>query len=132
MKRLALLMLAISMIACGEAAKVESAAQARDAAMDAATAKMIVTRGDSLPGHAQVIALGKVQGRCGVNLEANEVIPSGDNLRQAAYRKYGTQVDAIVNVSSVQIDNEIIKDPDSTSASYTECSGNAVHFSGAN
>jgi hypothetical protein len=132
MKRLSLLILAIAMMACGEAAKVENAAQARDAGMDAATAKMIVTRGDNVPGHAQVVTLGKVQGRCGVNPEANEVIPSGDNLRQAAYRKYGNQVDAIVNSSSVQINNEIIKDPDSTSASYTECSGTAVHFSDGN
>ena len=115
------------MIACGEAAKVQNAAVARDAGMDAATAKMIVTRAGNVPGHTDV-ALGKVQGRCGVNPEANEVIPTGDNLRQAAYRKYGDQVDAIVNASSVQINDEIIKDPDSTSASYTECSGTAAHF----
>jgi len=128
MKRLALLILAMAMMACGEAAKVQNAAEAGDAGMDAATAKMIVTRADNVPGRTQV-ALGKVQGRCGTNPEANEVIPSGDNLRQAAYRKYGAQVDGIVNASSVQINNEIIKDPDSTSASYTECSGTAVHFS---
>jgi hypothetical protein len=128
MKKLLLLILAISIAACGEAAKVENAAQARDAAMDAATAKMVVTRGATVSGHSQVVTLGKVQGRCGTDPEANEVIPSGDNLRQAAFRKYGAQVDAIVSASSVQINNELIQDPGSTSASYTECSGTAVHF----
>lgn len=96
--------------------------------MDAATAKMIVTRDATVPGHSQIVALGKVQGRCTANPEANEAIPSGDNLRQAAFRKYGTQVNAIVNASSVQMNNELIKDPDSTSGSYSECSGTAVHF----
>jgi hypothetical protein len=128
MKKLVIFVFALVLAACGEAAKVQNAAEARDAGMDAATAKMIVTRADNVPGHTQV-ALGKVQGRCGTNPEANEIIPSGDNLRQAAYRKYGAQVDGIVSASSVQINNEIIKDPDSTSASYTECSGTAVHFS---
>jgi hypothetical protein len=128
MKKLALLILAMAMMACGETAKVQNAVEARDAGMDAADAKMIVTRAANVPGHTQVV-LGKVQGRCGANPEANEVIPSGDNLRQAAYRKYGAQVDGIVNSSAVQINDEIIKDPDSTSASYTECSGTAVHFS---
>jgi hypothetical protein len=128
MKNLTMLVLALFIVSCGEAAKVENAAQARDAAMDTATAKMIVTRGAAVPGHSQVVALGKVQGRCNENPEANEVIPSGDNLRQAAYRKYGTLVDAIVNASSVEIHNELIADPGSTSASYYECSGTAVHF----
>jgi hypothetical protein len=130
-KKLLLLALALVVVGCGEAAKVENTAQTRDASMDAATAKMIVTRGDTVPGHSQVVTLGKVQGRCTANPEADEVIPSGDNLRQAAYRKYGTQVDAIVNASSVEIHNQLIVDPGSSSASYSECSGTAVHFADA-
>jgi hypothetical protein len=132
MKKLSLLVLAFIVAACGEAAKVHSAAEARDASMDAATAKMIVTTQATVPGHSQVVTLGKVQGRCGANPEANEIIPSGDNLRQAAFRKYGDQVDAVVNASSVTIHNELIVDPGSTSASYNECSGTAVHFSASN
>ncbi len=132
MKKLLLLVAAIIMAGCGGAAKVENAAQARDAAMDAATTKMIVTRGDTIPGHAQVVALGPVQGRCTSNPEADEIVPNGDNLRQAAYRKYGSQVDGIVNASAVQINNQMIVDPGSASASYMECSGTAVHFPESN
>ena len=132
MRKLLILALVLALAGCGEAAKVENAAQARDATMDAATAKMVVTRGATVSGHSEVVTLGKVQGRCGTDPEANEVIPSGDNLRQSAFRKYGAQVDAIVNASAVQINNELIRDPGSTSASYSECSGTAVHFADSN
>ncbi len=127
MKKLLLLLLTLVIAGCAAAAKTENAASARDAAMDAATARMVVTRGNDVPGHPQYVTLGKVQGRCTQNPEANDIIPSGDNLRQAAYRKYGTQVDAIVGASSVHISNQLITDPGTTEG-YFECEGTAVHF----
>ena len=127
MKKLLLLALAIAVAGCGEAAKTEHAVEARDAAMNSATAKMVVTRGDNVAGHSQYVTLGKVHGGCLQDPEANDVIPSGDNLRQAAYRKYGGQVDAIVAASGVFISNQLIQDPGSLGGHF-ECEGTAVHF----
>ena len=130
MKKLVLIVLAIIMTACGEAAKVEQDAQARDAAMDAATAKMIVVRGHDIPDHPQYVTLGKVRGHCMQNPEANDTIPNGDNLRQAAYRRYGAQVDGIVDATAFFVNDDYtpVSQPGSSQGHF-ECEGNAVHFS---
>ena len=128
MKKLSLLVLAILIAACGEAAKVEQKVQARDDAMNAATAKMIVTRANSIAGHAQAVSLGKVRGNCMANPEANDIIPRGDNLRQAAYRKYGAQVDGIVAANAFFINDDFTPEAQSSSAGHYECEGTAVHF----
>ncbi len=94
MKRRAIA-LALIICACG-CSQIESAVRARDTAMDEAAAKMIVVRGASIPNHPRYTSLGPIQGHCLVNPESNDIVPTGDNLRQAAYRKYGAQVDGIV------------------------------------
>ena len=133
MKRLVLILLTIAMAACGEAAKVENSVQARDAAMDAATGKMIVTRSSTVTGHAQFSSLGKVHGHCLADPEANDIIPAGDNLRQAAYRKYGSQVDAIIDASVYHVNDDFSPEAASqgAGAGHFECDGTAVHFSDA-
>ena len=128
MKRLSLIVLAIFMTACGEVAKEEAAVRTRDAAMDAATTKMIVTRASNVAGHSQYVTLGKVRGHCLQDPEANDVIPSGDNLRQGAYRKYGNQVDAIVDASAVHINDDYTPEAPGTASGHFECEGTAVHF----
>jgi hypothetical protein len=132
MKKLVLLVLAIVMVACGEAAKVENKVEARDAAMDAATAKMIVTRDSSVAGHPQSSTLGKVHGHCKADPEANDIIAAGDNLRQAAYRKYGSQVDAIVDANAYHVNDDFSPEAASQgTVGHFECDGTAVHFSDA-
>jgi hypothetical protein len=132
MKKLLLIGLVLVMAACGEAAKVENKVEARDAAMDAATAKMIVTRSNTVAGHAQYTSLGKVHGHCMADPEANDVIARGDNLRQAAYRKYGAQVDAIVDASAYHVNDDYTPEVAGTAASgHFECDGTAVHFADA-
>ena len=132
MKKLVLLVFVLAMVACGEAANVENKVEARDAAMDAATAKMIVTRGNSVAGHAQYTSLGKVHGHCMADPEADDIIATGDNLRQAAYRKYGAQVDAIVDASAYHVNDDFSPVAASTGGvGHFECDGTAVHFSGA-
>ncbi len=132
MKRLGLICLVVAVASCGEAAKVENAAKARDAAMDTATERMVVVRGHDVPGHPQYVELGKVRGNCLANPEANDIIPSGDNLRQAAYRKYGPQVDGIVNASAFFVNDDYstasASQPGSTQG-HMECQGTAVRFS---
>ena len=132
MKKLLLIVLAIVMTACAEVAKTENAVRARDAAMDAATAKMIVTRGTDVPGHPNYVKLGKAHGHCLQNPEANDVIPAGDNLREAAYRQYGSQADAIVNASAYFVNDDYspAQQQPVSQQGHFECEGTAVHFAG--
>jgi hypothetical protein len=128
-KRLSLLILAIIIIACGEAAKTEDSVRARDAAMDAATSKMIVTQGNDLPSHSPYVTLGKVRGHCLENPEANDIIATGDDLRQAAYRKFGGRVDAIVDAGAFHINDDYTPEaPPGSDVGHFECEGIAVHF----
>lgn len=130
MKKLVPVALAIVMTACGEAAKIEQAAQTRDANMEAATAKIIVVRGKDIPDHPNYVTIGKVHGFCGNDPQANDIIPSGDNLRQAAYRKYGAQVDGIVDATGFFVSNDdTLASSPAGPQGHFECEGTAVHFS---
>ena len=74
--------------------------------------------------------LGRVEGYCFnlPNSTGGQVI-HGDGLRAAAYRKYGGQVDAIVNTTVwfVSDDDYGAFEP-YTEGGYFECAGTAVHF----
>jgi hypothetical protein len=129
MKKLAILVLVAAVAGCGQA---ETAIRTRDAAMETATAKMIVTRGKDIPDHPQYLELGKVRGYCMADPQANDIIASGDNLREAAYRKYGSQVDGIVNAVAIHINDDYTAiAPPGSSAGHYECEGTAVHFANA-
>jgi hypothetical protein len=121
-----MLILAVVVGGCGQA---ETAIRTRDAAMESATAKMIVTRGTDISGHPQFVELGKVRGHCLQDPEANDTVPNGDNLREAAYRKYGSQVDAIVGANAFHVNDDYtpVTDP-GTASGHFECEGTAVHF----
>jgi len=128
MKRPALaLALAIGVCGCSQ---IESAVRARDAAMDEAAARMIVVQGPSIPNHPRYTALGPVHGHCHVNPESNDVVPTGDNLRQAAYRKYGAQADGIVGARAwfvADSESSGVSEPGTSNGHY-ECEGVAIHF----
>ena len=129
MKKLVILILAVAVAGCAQA---ETAIRTRDAAMETATAKMIVTRGKDISDHPQYVELGKVRGHCLQDPEANDVIPTGDNLREAAYRKYGSQVDAIVDAVAIHINDDYSPvAPPGSSAGHYECEGTAIHFADA-
>jgi hypothetical protein len=129
MKKLAILVLVVAIAGCGQA---ETAIRTRDAAMETATAKMIITRAKDIPGHPQYLELGKVRGYCMADPEANDIIPTGDNLREAAYRKYGSQVDGIVNAVAIHINDDYSAvAPPGSSPGHYECEGTAVHFANA-
>ena len=129
MKRLSWLALAIVLTACSEVAKTENQLRARDAAMEAVTAKMIVTREDAVPGHSEYVMLGEVRGHCEDNPEADDVV-LGDDLEEAAYRKYGAQVDAILDASAFYNNDDYSPEFEPGKAEgHFECQGTAVHFS---
>jgi hypothetical protein len=127
--KISMLVLAVAVAGCGQA---ETAIRTRDAKLEAATAKMIVTTGRDLPGHPQYVELGKVRGHCMADPGASDVIPNGDNLREAAYRKYGAQVDAIVDAVATHINDDYSPvAPPGSSPGHYECEGTAVHFADA-
>src|SRR6266849_6072823 len=70
-------------------------------AISAAIKKIKVVSGANVKGNPQYTALGRTQGYCFnlPNSTGGQVI-HGDGLRAAAYRKYGDQVDAIVNTNA--------------------------------
>jgi len=130
MKTMSLLLVAMVITACSEAAKPP-----REAAMEAATARMFIASGDSVPGDPQYVTLGKVRAHCMENPEASyitatDIIADGDDLQQAAYRKYGSQVDAIVDANIFHVSNYKQRSPLFYDEGHFECGGTAVHFNG--
>lgn len=101
-------------------------------ALRTAIKKIKVVSGANVKGHPQYTSLGPTQGYCvgQANTTGGQVV-HGDGLRAAAYRKYGDQVDAIVNtkVWFVADDTGEALDP-YTESGYFECAGTAVHFTG--
>jgi hypothetical protein len=99
-------------------------------ALSAAIKKIQVVHGAEVKGHLQYRALGRTEGFCFnlPNSTGGQVV-HGDSLRAAAYRKYGDQVNAIVNTSIwfVSDDTYGAYEP-YTENGYFECGGTAVHF----
>jgi hypothetical protein len=129
LKKLLLLGLTLAIAGCGPVKKEEAKIQTHDAAMEAATQKIIVTRSTSVDGHPKVTDLGPVEGRCANDPTGQETFPE-DNLREAAYRKYGDQVSAITNAYGWFVVGNAaseVSEPGSSQGHF-ECSGTAIHF----
>ena len=100
-------------------------------ALRAAIKKIKVVSGGVVKGNpSPYTALGPTQGYCfnQQNSTGGQVI-HGDGIRAAAYRKYGDQVDAIVNTRAwfIADDAGAVFEP-YTENGYFECAGTAVHF----
>ncbi len=129
MKKLLLVGLTLAIAGCGSVKKEEAKIQSHDAAMEVATQKIIVVRSTSVDGHPKVTDLGPVEGRCGNDPTGQETFPE-DNLREAAYRKYGDQVSAITNAYGWFVVGNAaseVSEPGSSQGHF-ECSGTAIHF----
>ena len=129
--RLVLLIVAtIALVGCAGVEQDVSHLQQEQDAISAATKKIKVVHGANVKGDPQYTSLGRVQGYCfnRPNSTGGQVI-HGDGLRAAAYRKYGDQVNAIVNTSVwfVADDDYAALDP-YDEGGYFECAGTAVHF----
>src|ERR1700674_4240909 len=97
--RLVLLLVAIVALAgCATVDKDVAHLQQEQDAISAATKKIQGVHGATVQGHPQHTAPGSAEGYCThpPNVAGGQVI-HGDGLRAAAYRKYGDQVDAVVN-----------------------------------
>jgi hypothetical protein len=128
-KKLVLLGLMLAIAGCAAAKKEEAAVRARDATMDAAAQKLIVTRSTSIDGHPKVTDLGPIKGRCGNDPTGQDTFPQ-ENLREAAIRAYGDKVNGITNAYGYFVVGNtasLAQEPGSSEGHF-ECSGTAVHF----
>jgi hypothetical protein len=128
MKKLSLLILGILITACAETAK-----PAHDPEIEASSARMIITSADTVLGHSQYLTLGRVQAKCAENpaaghLTASEIIAEANGLKLAAYRTYGSQVDAIVDADVSYVIDDGQWYPLFDKEGHLECEGTAVRF----
>ena len=131
--RSAFLLVAIAVVALAGCSGVEqdiTHLQQEQEAISAATKKIKVVARANVKGNPDYTALGHVEGYCFnlPNSTGGQVI-HGDGIRAAAYRKYGGQVDAIVNTTVwfVSDDDYGAFEP-YTEGGYFECGGTAIHF----
>jgi len=128
-------LLVVAILALGGCSSVDqdvSHLQQEQDAISAGIKKIQVVHGANVKGHPQYTTLGRAEGYCfnRPNSTGGAVV-HGDGLRAAAYRKYGDQVNAIVNTSVwfVEDDDYGAFEP-YTQGGYFECAGTAVHFTG--
>jgi hypothetical protein len=130
MKVVVLVVAMVALSGCSSLTQDVSQLQQNQDALSAAIKKIKVVPGVNVKGDPQYTALGRVEGYClnQPNSTGGQVV-HGDGLKAAAYRKYGGQVDAIVNTSVwfVSDDSSPVYEP-YTENGYFECSGTAVHF----
>jgi hypothetical protein len=129
--RLVLLIVAtIALAGCAGVEQDVSNLQHEQDAISAAIKKIKVVHGANLKSNPQYTVLGRAEGNC-LNLpnSTGGQVVHGDGLRAAAYRKYGDQVNAIVNTTVwfVSDDDYAAVDP-YDEGGYFECAGTAVHF----
>jgi len=92
--------------------------------MDAAVKRIVEVPGPTIPGHPNYTVLGPVSGYCEGSPEGNQEIIAGDSVKEAAVRKYGNRVDAIINSNAAYVAT-------GGGTGYRECMGTAVSFAPA-
>ena len=104
--------------------------KARNEAEVAALRRIVVTKGSEVAGHSSFARLGRAQGYCDRDVERQVSVVSGDSLRQAAYRRYGDKVDAIVEANAWFVVDGTASMAWATEGGggHFECSGIAVTF----
>jgi hypothetical protein len=133
MIRILLLAAAVAFAGCAEVKHEATTIDARNAAMSEAVRKIVVVPGTAVPGHPGYTQLGVVQGYCERTPHGDQQLLPGDNLRQAAFRKYGPRVDAIINTQAwfvIGPEASAVMEP-GNSEGHFECAGTAVTFAEA-
>ncbi|MGH7864698.1 MAG: hypothetical protein ACREQB_06900 [Candidatus Binataceae bacterium] len=126
----ALMVVAMVMAGCALATDEAAEIQARNQAEQAALSTIVVTKGSEVNGRATYTRLGRVQGFCDRDIERQDHAVGGDSLRQAAYRRYGEQVKAIVETNAWFILDGAASTVWATEGGggHFECAGIAVTF----
>jgi hypothetical protein len=128
MKKLSFLVLGILITACAETAK-----PAQQPAVETSSARITVTGADTVSRHSRYVTLGRVQGKCMENPAAGhptaaDIIADASGLKQAAYRTYGSQVDAIVDADVTYAIESGEWHPLFDHQGRLECEDTAIHF----
>lgn len=133
MFRIAILAAALALAGCAHVHNRAAAIDSRNATMNAAVRRIVVVPGATVPGHASFTPLGTVQGYCERTPNGDQQLLQGDNLRQAAYRRYGKRVDAIVNTEAWFVIGPAASSEmePGNSEGHFECAGTAVSFARA-
>ncbi|MBV8137776.1 MAG: hypothetical protein JO121_19430 [Deltaproteobacteria bacterium] len=129
MKNLLLGIVAVVAAGCASVAPpgVQERAEAvheRTAEMDAAVKRITEVSGSTIPDHPNYTVLGPVSGDCEGSPQGNQEIIAGDSVKEAAVRKYGARVDAIINSDAVYVAT-------GGGTGYRECTGTAVSYASA-
>jgi hypothetical protein len=128
--KLAVIVMAVCLAGCASVAPPgvqQRAAEVRErtAAMDAASARIVVVDGTQIAGHPSYTTLGPVGGYCERTPQGDSQTLNGDSMKQSAVRKYGDRVDAIIQPSTQWVPVS------SGGIGYWRCSGTAVSFADA-
>ncbi|HKN14344.1 MAG TPA: hypothetical protein VJX68_14230 [Candidatus Binatus sp.] len=132
MRLVLLLVVIVATAGCSSVEQDTSQLHQEQDALSAAIRKIQVVHGATIKGHPQYATLGRTEGYCfnRPNSTGGQVV-HGDGLRAAAYRKYGDQVNAIVNTSVWFVaDEDYGAYEPYDEGGYFECAGTAVHFTG--
>ncbi len=120
-----------SISACGTLQHDTADFRADNAAMTAASKKIIVSNTAEVPGHPNFTTLGAVQGYCLKDPHGNTQAVPGDSMRLAAYRQYGDRVGAITGAHAWFVpagdETSAVYEPGSHQG-YWRCGGTAVSF----
>lgn len=123
-----------SIAACATVQRDAADFQADNAAMTAASKKIILSPSSGVPGHSQLTTLGAVEGYCEKDPHGNTQAIPGDSMRLAAYRQYGDRVGAIIGVHAWFVpagdETSAVYEPGSHQG-YWRCGGTAVSFAAA-
>jgi len=95
--------------------------------------RILVVSTPQAPGHSEYTVLGPVNGYCENENGNRQLTNVGDSIRGAAVRKYGTQVDAIVDAQSRFMVDNLNNDRTADFPlvfGHFQCMGTAVRFAG--
>lgn len=130
-KWILLILCLCSISACGTLQHDTADLRADNAAMTAASKKIILSNTAEVPGHPNITTLGVVQGTCLKDPHGNTQAVPGDSMRLAAYRQYGDRVGAIVGAHAWFViaggETSAVYEPGGQQG-YWECGGTAVSF----
>ncbi len=134
MNRAVLFLCMFSIAACGIVEHDAADVRQDNAAMTAASKKILISAGGDVPGHPHLRTLGPVQGYCEKDPKGNTQAIPGDTMRLAAYRQYGDKVSAITGSHGWFVEagdaTSAVYEPGSHQG-YWECGGTAVSFTSA-
>jgi hypothetical protein len=126
-------LLAAGLAGCAALSSSLKAEREAEEARRAALRRIVVVSGSTVPGRTSLVRLGRVQGWCDDDIARQESSVPSETLREAAYRRFGDEVGAIIEVNTwfVVDDTASAVWAIEGGGGHWECSGEAVKFEAA-